>query len=249
MKTLENFIQHHPRIVLIFVLGLLGITIYLCLRNLQLDKRLSVYEPKTNSSVTVQTYGHDPDGKISARTTRIETTKAKFSLVPDYSGQMLPSRILYWNYDYPSSVISQHANQTEPSSGIANIAGRKSNSMQDSLVQFLLDNKTLKLSFYDKELQDYTSTTYNIELDRYKYNWTSSGLTYKKSSSLELEPYLQSRYLPFSKTVTLGTGLSFKTRKIDYNIGLSLIHDPKFDSSIRPDLEISITYKFKKWLR
>ena len=121
---------------------------------------------------------------------------------------------------------------------------------QDSLVQLLLDRKTLEMNLYNEGVHKYLTKSYDLDLERYQYNWTpSSGLTYQKKRMIEIAPYLQVRHQVFHKVTSVGTGLSFKTRKLDYNIGFSLTSDQKVEPFIRPDLEVSITYKFNKWLR
>lgn len=107
----------------------------------------------------------------------------------------------------------------------------------------------MELSFYDKDLQEYVTSSYNLDFERYKYNWTSQGLTYQKKFSLEVLPYVQVGYGYFNKAINLGTGISIKTRKIDYDIGINLTNYQGTEYKLKPDLEISVKYKFDKWLK
>lgn len=268
MKTIRkllSWIQGFPVITLAILVGLLGATIYLCFRNSQLRSQLSRYQPQTNSSITVQTLNRGSDGKGVTHKTEVASTDAKFTTVPDYSGKLMPNKILYWDSHISSAdaagVTNQGSYKTPPDS-TSNLSGfyfrdfgfpsipRNWKSSQDSLVQLLLNRKTLEMSFYNGGVQKYISKSYDLNFERYQYNWTpSSGLTYQKKRMLEIAPYLQARYQVFYKVTSVGTGLSFKTRKLDYNIGFSLTHDPKIDPKIRPDLEVSVTYKFNKWLK
>lgn len=270
MKTLQkiiSLIQRFPVSTLSLIVILLGATIYLCFRNSQLSSQLSRYQPQTNSSVTVQTQIRGSDGKEAVHNTLIESTDAEFNSVPAYTGKLMPSRILYWDSNISAAgstavgdsykTDSQNPNP-ELTSGLGSfyfrdfgIISRPSWSpSQDSLVQLLMDRKILQLSFYNRGADKYLSKTYDLDFDRYQYNWTPSiGLTYQKKSMLDLVPYVQLDYKAFTRTLSMGTGISFKTRKIDYNIGFSLTRDPMIDQRIRPDLEISATYKFKKWQR
>lgn len=270
MKTIRkllSWIQGFPVITLALLIGLLGATIYLCFRNSQLRSQLSRYKPQANSSVTVQTIKRGSQGKEeeSSQKTEVASTDAKFTVVPDYSGQLMPSRILYWDSQITSADAARATDQgsaktspdstSNPSSfyfrdfGFSGLPTSWEPS-QDSLAQLLFDRKTLEMSFYNEGVHKYLTKSYDLDLERYQYNWTpSSGLTYQKKQMLEIAPYLQVRHQVFHKVTSVGTGLSFKTRKLDYNIGFSLTRDPKVEPTIRPDLEVSITYKFNKWLR
>lgn len=275
MKTLQrltNIIKGHPLSTLSFIVILLGVTIYLCFRNFQLSSQLSRYQPKPNSSITVQTISRNSNGKEKVQNTLIESTDAKFQLAPAYSGQLMPNKILYWESKIPAaetltaSVILDNSDSTSSSANHAitqlsgqypsylsgmilpNIGSSNWTFSQDSLVQLLLDRKILQLSFYNHGVNKYLSKTYNLDFDQYQYNWTPSiGLTYQKKMMLEVVPYLQMDYEVFNKVISVGTGISFKTRKLDYNIGFSLARYPMVDQMIRPGLEIYTTYKFKKW--
>lgn len=119
---------------------------------------------------------------------------------------------------------------------------------QDSLIQFLLDRNNLELSFYNSEYDKFFSKTYDINLEKYKYNWTlDNGLSSQPVKLLELRPYAKVDYRLFNKIISIGGGLNLRTRNLDYNLGINLSYD-KNDSKFKPDVEIGITYKFKKWL-
>ena len=268
MKTIRkllSWIQGFPVITLALLVGLLGATIYLCFRNSQLRSQLSRYKPQINSSITVRTLKRGLDGKEAAQKTEVASTDVKFTVVPDYSGQLMPSRILYWDSKITSAdaagATGHGSSETIPDS-TSNISSfyfrdfgfsglpTSLRPSKDSLAQLLFDRKTLEMSFYNDGVNKYLTKSYDLDFERYKYNWTpSSGLTYQKKRMLEISPYLQVRHQVFNKVTSLGTGFSFKTRKLDYNIGLSLTHDLEVEPFIRPDLEVSITYKFNKWLR
>ena len=269
MKTIRkllSWIQGFPVITLALLVGLLGATIYLCFLNFQLRSQLSRYQPKVNSSITVQTVKRDSGGKETSQNTEVASTDDKFTVVPNYSsGQLMPDRILYWDSQITQSDAvgaTDHGSNKNPSDQTSDNSGFYFRDFgfsglpdswkpsQDSLVQLLLDRKTLEMSFYNDGVNKYLTKSYDLDFERYKYNWTpSSGLTYQKKRMLEISPYLQVRHQVFNKVTSVGTGFSFKTRKLDYNIGFSLTHDLEVEPFIRPDLEVSITYKFNKWLR
>lgn len=121
---------------------------------------------------------------------------------------------------------------------------------QDSLVQILFDRKSLELSLFNRGVQKYITKTYHLDMERYKYNWTpSQGLTYDKKPLLEIGPYVTAKYQIFNKVPSLGAGIQFKTRKLDYNIGISSQYDDRFNKPFQVDAEVSITYRFKRWLK
>lgn len=110
-----------------------------------------------------------------------------------------------------------------------------------------MDRKTLELSFFRPSIQKYLTKTYSLDLERYKYNWTlEDGLTYQRNKTLELYPYIYGKYKVFQKAPDFGVGLTLKTNRIDYNLGFSLNSVGK-DNNM--DLEISINYRFNKWLK
>lgn len=271
MKTLSRiirFIQGHPVIILTLFVILLGATIYLCFRNYDLKHQLSRYQPNINSSIQVVSTTKNAKGKEVQFTTTIAATENKFTTVPSYTGITQPSRILYWNSNI-STRSNQPVGMPTTSSGEGTVPTDSSlrsfyfrdftsnpslpagwSSDQDSLVQFLLDRKSLELSFYNHGVQKYLTKTYPLDLERYKYNWTpSSGLTYDNKRMLMIGPYLSARYLVFHKIPALSAGIQFKTRKIDYNIGIFSSYDERFNRPFQVDAEVSVTYRFKKWLK
>lgn len=264
LRKLLSLIKGFPVITLALLVGLLVVTIYLCFRNYQLSSQLSRYQPKVNSSIAVQTLTRSSDGKEIAQKTEIASTDAKFTVVPGYSGQLMPSRILYWDSNITlaneAEVTHSDSAKMKPNPNFLKFYStyplgfsgftKSLIPSQDSLVQLLLDRKTLEMNLYNEGVHKYLTKSYDLDLERYQYNWTpSSGLTYQKKRMIEIAPYLQVRHQVFHKVTSVGTGLSFKTRKLDYNIGFSLTSDQKVEPFIRPDLEVSITYKFNKWLR
>lgn len=122
-------------------------------------------------------------------------------------------------------------------------------SSKDSLVQLLLDRNKARFTSYNKAANVYQSKDYSIDLERYKYNWTPEGFTRSKTSQLYIQPYTSIKYGIFHKTFSVTQGISFKTRKLDYNLGISLNRDPRLHSNITTDIELEVVYKFGKWLK
>lgn len=272
MKTLSHilgFIKKFPMLVFCMFIGLLGITIYLCFKIKTLNLQLSKYEPVHNSRIDVTTYNTGLKGKRTSQTTTIAGTESKFKEVPQYQGVKQPEKILYWDSKITGNVNSSKADISKSADssfhmnaneGISGFYFRDFNSntpvewnpSKDSLVQLLLDRDNIAFSFYNRGAQKYLTKSYTLDLERYKYNWAPSfGLTYEKKSLFEISPYVYGRYLVFQKIPTIGTGIQFKTRKIDYNLGVSWSLNDRINtnSKFKPDLELQVTYRFKKWLK
>lgn len=271
MKTLSHilgFIKKFPLLVFCMFIGLLGITIYLCFKIKTLNLQLSKYEPVHNSRIDVTTYNTGLKGKRTFQTTTIAGTESKFKEVPHYPGVKQPEKILYWDSKISAGTSSSQVGKT--SSIDSSITTNKSISgfyfrdfssntypaewspSKDSLVQLLLDRNNIAFSFYNRGAQKYLTKSYTLDLERYKYNWAPSfGLTYEKKALFEISPYIYGRYLVFQKVPTIGTGIQFKTRKIDYNLGVSWTLNDRINtySKFKPDLELQVTYRFKKWLK
>lgn len=120
---------------------------------------------------------------------------------------------------------------------------------KDSLVQILLDKNKVRFTSYNKAASVYQSKDYSIDLERYKYNWTSEGFTRSKTSQLYIQPYTSIKYGVCHKTFSITPGVSFKTRKLDYNLGISLNRDQRLNPNITTDIELEVVYKFGKWLK
>lgn len=254
MKRIQDFIRNYPRIILALIVILLGATIYLCFRNALLNSQLARYRPKLNSSWTVA-HTHTNDKKSKQQEVRISSTDQSFSKLPEYAKKAAPDDILYWETDFSKKVDSGITMSTSPRLSADFLQSSSFeinyNPVQDSLVQLLFDIKSFETSFYNRVNGKYITRNYKLDLERYKYNWDPSvGLTYQNVSHISLVPYLYGRYQVFNKLSSIGMGISLKTRKLDYNLGLQLNHSKMFNPQINPDIELSITYKFdRKWLK
>nr|DAV67523.1 MAG TPA: hypothetical protein [Caudoviricetes sp.] len=257
------------------IMILLGVTIYLCFRNYSLSKQLTAYQPKLNptSVVVVTKTKENNSSKVVEQETKIHTTEDSFKEIPKYSQTMMPTKILYWgtkdiksgssNSDLPSSsnsfkvvdsnIHSKQVNRDFPqdyyfrdftSTDFGNFSPTK-----DSLVQVLLNRNNIQFTSYNKSADVYQTKDYSVDFERYKYNWTPNGLTRNKSSYLYVQPFTSVRYNVFSKSLSITPGISFKTRRLDYNLGISLNRDPRLEKNIYTDIQVEVTYKFNKWLK
>ena len=252
------------------IMFLLVATIYLCFRNYSLGKRLTAYEPKTNpTSVSVVTKTKKANSsKEVEQETKIQTTEDSFRKVPGYSQTNMPSRILYWGTKDIKSGSNNLGTQTsENSSSLLDNTNRQTlpgnyyfrdftstdfgtfSPTKDSLVQILFNRNSLRFTSYNKAADIYQSKDYSVDLERYKYNWTLEGLTRSKTRQLYIQPYTSIKYGIFHKTFSLTPGISFKTRKLDYNFGISINRDQRLNPNIFADVELEVVYKFEKWLK
>ena len=117
-------------------------------------------------------------------------------------------------------------------------------SKQDSLVQLVLKRNKLNLSLLNKESNTYSTRSFQIDLDKYNYNWYEGQLTRKKVARLLLSPYVYGKYRPFNNLFDMGAGLSIKTKRFNYKFGVNTFYYPKVKSGIGTDIEFQITYNF-----
>lgn len=117
-------------------------------------------------------------------------------------------------------------------------------SKQDSLVQVVLKKNQLNLSFLNQQSGTYSTRLFNIDLDKYNYNWYEGQLTRKKVAKLSLSPYVYGKYRPFNNLFDMGAGLSIKTKRFNYKFGVNTFYYPKVKSGIGTDIEFQIIYNF-----
>ena len=117
-------------------------------------------------------------------------------------------------------------------------------SKQDSLVQIVLKKNQLNLSLLNQQTGTYSTRLFNINLDKYNYNWYEGQLTRKKVARLSLNPYVYGKYRPFNNLFDIGAGLSIKTKRFNYKFGVNTFYYPKIKSGMGTDIEFQITYNF-----
>lgn len=200
---------------------LLGFTIYLCFRNYKLNSYIRQL----------------PDSSVIGIPDTIKL-KENFKPVIPYTQLVQPQRILLYDFYRNSS------NSTKPQASDSTAVTSNRLSREDSLVQFTLDKNQLNLSLFNKETNSYSTRMFNMDLDKYKYNWYEGQLTQKRIRKLTLSPYVYGKYRVFNQMLDIGTGLSIKTTNFNYKLGINAFHYPKFFSGIKADLEFSVTYNF-----
>lgn len=250
----------------ILCLILLIITIYLCFRNFSLSNQLSKYQPKLNN--TVIKYIANTDSKYMGKKTQstsVYTTPNKFREIPAYKGNLNPKNILYWNSgDLKKSKLSSSSNTnkwliscndrdsniSKSSFSDTKLLENLHNFEKDSLVQILLNRKELKLSSFNSTTSKFRTVSYEIDLNRYSYNWTpSQGLTFKKVYPVQIYPYIRGGYTIFNKEINFGTGINISTYNLDFSLEGCLNNSRGTSKNINTDIRVNLVYKFKSWLR
>ena len=196
---------------------LLGFTIYLCFRNYKLSREVNSLEQAINEI---------PD-----------TVYKDKPFIPEkkYSEDIEPGRILIYNNRQSNLDDTLFSNPLLRQPVI---------SKQDSLVQMVLKKNQLNLSLFNQQTGTYSTRLFNIDLDKYNYNWYEGQLTLKKVARLSLKPYVYGKYRPFNNLFDMGAGLSIKTKRFNYKLGVNTFYYPKIKSGIGTDLEFQITYNF-----
>lgn len=196
---------------------LLGFTIYLCFRNYKLSREVNSLEQAINEI---------PD-----------TVYKDKPFIPEkkYSEDIEPGRILIYNNRQSNLNDTLFFNPLLRQPVI---------SKQDSLVQMVLKKNQLNLSLFNQQTGTYSTRLFNIDLDKYNYNWYEGQLTRKKVARLSLSPYVYGKYRPFNNLFDMGAGLSIKTKRFNYKFGVNTFYYPKIKSGIGTDIEFQITYNF-----
>lgn len=193
---------------------LLGFTIYLCFRNYKLTREVYSLNQAVNEI---------PDTVYSDK---------PFKPEKKYSEETQPGKILVYDNKKQSTLF--------PVDSIRQPVISK----QDSLVQVVLKKNQLNLSFLNQQSGTYSTRLFNINLDKYNYNWYEGQLTRKKVARLSLRPYVYGKYRPFNNLFDMGAGLSIKTKRFNYKLGVNTFYYPKIKSGIGTDIEFQITYNF-----
>lgn len=211
----KNFIKYFG------VTLLLGITIYLCFRNLQLHRQVNQLQVKQNPS--------------KSKSDTVFITKP-FNPIGAYPITEIPNLVTYY---LPADSHANSAKSTDQVKDDPLLQLLK----PDSLVQILLDEKSLRISFKDDSLGFYFSKDFELDLSSYKYNFINNSLTkYKKSIFAKLKPYAYISYRYPQNLGDLGLGIGFKTQKVIYKVGMNGFWYPSFKKDPGLNLEFRLEY-------
>ena len=162
--------------------------------------------------------------KVVGKTDTVYLTK-EFKPVKSYDTQLLPRYV----FIHGSTGKEQNTDQTIQK--------------EDSLVQILFNKKDISLSFFRPLTESFITEKFNLDLDKYQYNWVNGKLTQEKLGfKLKVQPYVYVKYRYFNNLADMGLGISFKTRNIQYKLGLNGFYYPCLQNKLGTDLEFSITY-------
>ena len=169
------------------------------------------------------------ESKVIGKTDTIYLTK-EFKPVKEYHTQLLPRYVLFYGSDKSAK------NKTDTIKQVSN---------GDSLVQMLFSKNSMSLSFLNPS-GNYFTEEFKLDLDKYQYNWLNGKLTQQKTGfKLKLEPFTYIKYRFLNKMVDTGIGILFKTRDIQYKLGVNGYYYPCLQNKPGMDLELSVTYNFK----
>lgn len=119
-------------------------------------------------------------------------------------------------------------------------------SPRDSLIGINLNKNKFILTFNNPDLGNHTSQ-FNIKPNEYQYIWVNGKLTAKRLpiiKRLELKPYTSLSYRPIHNLWDWDLGISFKTKSLNYNLGVNAFYYPKFQKNPGLDVQLRITYNF-----
>lgn len=197
---------------------LLGSTIYLCFRNFQLHRQLDQLQVKQNPS--------------KSKSDTVYITKP-FNPIGAYPITEIPNLVSYY---LPNSAKSNSNTESVMDSILQQLK-------PDSLVQILLDEKSLRISFKDDSLGYYFSKDFELDLSSYKYNFVNNSLTsYRKSIFAKLHPYAYLSYRYPQNFGDLGLGIGFKTQRVNYKLGINGFWYPSLKKDPGLNLEIRLEY-------
>ena len=217
----------NKNIRVIFTLGLLGLTIYLCFRNIQLHQQVNKLQETRRTSFS------------KPKSDTVYSTKP-YSPLQAYPIIQVPNMVTYYG----------QVKEVRPSSNNQELIKRSSDQVihKDSLVQFLLDSSHLKVSSVykiDSLTLGSISKDFELNLDFYKYNWVNGQLTCKPISFFQrFKPYAYVSYRYFHNTFDGGIGLSFKTKTLIYKVGINTFYYPQYKKDLGLDLELKLEYNF-----
>ena len=219
----------------IFTLGLLGLTIYLCFRNIQLHQQVNKLQETRRTSFS------------KPKSDTVYSTKP-YSPIQAYPVIQVPNIVTY----YPGYKLVDPSKSLglTPITSTTKPAGNldQTQMVNDSLVQFLLDKRHLQVSSVyktDSLTLGSISKDFELNLDFYKYNWVNGQLTCKPISFFQrFKPYAYVSYRYFHNTLDGGIGLSFKTKTLIYKVGINTFYYPQYKKDLGLDLELKLEYNF-----
>lgn len=112
------------------------------------------------------------------------------------------------------------------------------------LLQILSSRDKLSITTFNTDCKLFTEE-YQVNYDRYQYNYLDGKLTHKKTSFIKrFDPVVQYTIRPVHNMHDLDLGLKYNTSKFNYEAGFNLNYYPSFRSHIGVDPYLRIQYNF-----
>lgn len=209
----------------IFLVILTALLILATIRTCNLQRELDSVEEETQFLKDHPSNSTQPSVNFSSS---IELPKSKpFEVTP--SKFTYPKLLLLGNWS-PDSVLNAH----------------ESPSTQDSVAGISLNQNRLTLTF-SNPLHGLHQAEFHIKPNDYEYVWVDGKLSAKRLPLLkrwEFHPYSALTFRPIHNLWDLEAGISFKTKSLNYNLGINGFYYPKFQKNPGIDAVIRITYTF-----
>lgn len=112
------------------------------------------------------------------------------------------------------------------------------------LLQILSSRDKLSITTFNTDCKLFTEE-YQVNYDRYQYNYSDGKLTNKKTSLIKrFDPVVQYTIRPVHNMHDLDLGLKYNTSKFNYEAGLNFNYYPKLRDNLSLDPYIRVSYSF-----
>lgn len=225
----------------IALVALLVITCGLTIRTCNLDKHNRELQNELDSSNSSLAFLQDHP---VIKTDTVFKDSASIQLPRPHSNVLIPSKVTH-------PIESKSTREFNPDGKgvseetLADI-GTAGISLMDSLAGFDLNKNKITLTFSNTDF-GYHTAEFNIRPTEYNYIWVNGKLTAKKLpfyKRLNISPTVSISYRPIHNLWDLDAGISFKTKSLNYNLGINAFYYPRWQSQPGIDAQIRITYNF-----
>ena len=112
------------------------------------------------------------------------------------------------------------------------------------LLQILSSRDKLSITTFNTDCKLFTEE-YQVNYDRYQYNYSDGKLTNKKTSLIKrFDPVVQYTIRPVHNMHDLDLGLKYNTSKFNYELGFNLFYYPRIKTNPGTDLYFKLSYQF-----
>lgn len=172
-----------------------------------------------------------------------------FDIQPDLKIPVIPERVFIFLKDSTSEVADIrwiHDTVTvvekDSSSFNYNTAFLTKYPNNPKFVQMTLDNK-LTLAFLNTQGQVYQEV-YPVDLENFRYRYTDNLTSEKISFWSKLQPFAQVTFRPINTLIDLDLGVTYKTTKMQYEIGINGFYYNPMPSHFGYDFFLRFRYNF-----